>query len=89
MVIFIIIGLISAAITIGLGYWSYVLGKQRKTNLIGSIIPVGYFIVRVIFAATMGDGMRELLTSSVGSLVIALVYFGLFAWGRQRTSKKV
>jgi len=56
--------------------------------LIGSIIPLGYCIVRAVFAITMGDGMRELLTSLVGSLVIALVYFGLFAWGKQRTNKK-
>jgi len=88
MIVFLVIGLISLAVTIGLGYWNYALGRQNKTNLIGSIIPLGYFIVRAIFAVTMGDGMRELLTSLVGSLVIALVYFGLFAWGKQRTSKK-
>jgi len=86
MIIFIIIGLITAVITVGLGYWSYVLGKQRKTNLIGSVIPLGYFIVRAIFAVTMGDGTQELLTSLVGSLVIALVYFGLFAWGKHRAN---
>nr|WP_137607074.1 hypothetical protein [Lactiplantibacillus daoliensis] len=85
MIILIIIGLIFAAVTIGLGYWSYILGKQQKTNFTGSIIPLGYFIVRAIFAVTMGDGTRELLTSLVGSLVIALIYIWLFSWGKQRT----
>lgn len=32
MIVFIISGLISAAITIGLGYWSYALGKQRTSK---------------------------------------------------------
>ena len=55
MIVFIVIGLISLAVTIGLGYWNYALGRQNKTNLIGSIIPLGYFIVRAIFAVTMVD----------------------------------
>jgi len=88
MIVFIIVGLTSVSITIGLGYWSYILGKRQKANLIGSFIPLGYFIAREIFAVTMGDGTQELLTSLVGSLVISLVYFGLFAWGKQRVGKK-
>lgn len=56
MTAFIVIGLLTTVIMIGLGYWSYVLGKRGKTNLIGSIIPGGYFAIRTIFAITLSKG---------------------------------
>ncbi|MCM2635265.1 hypothetical protein NDQ38_10835 [Lactiplantibacillus plantarum] len=57
MLVFIVIGLITGVITIGLGYWSYALGKRNKLNLVGSVIPVGYFIVRLVFVRVLGDGI--------------------------------
>ena len=76
MLVFIVIGLITAVITIGLGYWSYILGKRNKSNLVGSVIPVGYFIVRLVFVLVLGEGVRELITSLVGNLVITVTYVG-------------
>ena len=87
MFVFIAIGLITAVITIGLGYWSYVIGKHNQTNLIGSIIPAGYFIVRVIFAVVLCEGSQELITSLAGNLAITIIFVGLFAWGKQRAGK--
>ena len=78
MLVFIVIGLITAVITIGLGYWSYILGKRNKSNLVGSVIPVGYFIVRLVFVLVLGEGVRELITSLVGNLVITVIYVLLF-----------
>ncbi|MGA3555391.1 hypothetical protein ACA614_03350 [Lactiplantibacillus plantarum] len=88
MLVFIVIGLITAVITIGLGYWSYALGKCNKSNLVGSVIPVGYFIVRLVFVLVLGEGVRELITSLVGNLVITVIYVLLFVWGRQRFNKQ-
>ncbi|EIW15014.1 putative membrane protein [Lactiplantibacillus pentosus KCA1] len=88
MLVFILIGLITVVITIGLGYWSYALGKRSKSNLVGSIIPVGYFIVRLAFALVLGEDVREMITSLVGNLVITVVYILLFVWGRQRCNKQ-
>ena len=50
MLVFIVIGLITAVITIGLGYWSYALGKCNKSNLVGSVIPVGNLVITVVYA---------------------------------------
>ncbi|CDN27134.1 hypothetical protein [Lactiplantibacillus plantarum] len=88
MLVFILIGLITAVITIGLGYWSYILGKRNKSNIVGSVIPVGYFIVRLVFVLVLGEGVRELITSLVGNLVITVIYVLLFVWGRQRFNKQ-
>ncbi|ARK33251.1 hypothetical protein [Lactiplantibacillus plantarum] len=88
MLVFIVIGLITAVITIGLGYWSYTLGKRNKSNIVGSVIPAGYFIVRLVFVLVLGEGVRELITSLVGNLVITVIYVLLFVWGRQRFNKQ-
>ena len=88
MLVFIVIGLITAVITIGLGYWSYILGNRNKSNIVGSVIPVGYFIVRLVFVLVLGEGVRELITSLVGNLVITVIYVLLFVWGRQRFNKQ-
>ncbi|MBP5809715.1 hypothetical protein [Lactiplantibacillus argentoratensis] len=88
MLVFIVIGLITAVITISLGYWSYILGKRNKSNLVGSVIPAGYFIVRLVFVLVLGEGVRELITSLVGNLVITGIYVLLFVWGRQRFNKQ-
>ena len=88
MLVFIVIGLITAVITIGLGYWSYILGNRNKSNIVGSVIPAGYFIVRLVFVLVLGEGVRELITSLVGNLVITVIYVLLFVWGRQRFNKQ-
>ncbi|WP_430490900.1 hypothetical protein [Lactiplantibacillus pentosus] len=88
MLVFIVIGLITAVITISLGYWSYALGKRNKSNLVGSVIPVGYFVARLVFVLVLGEGIQELITSLVGNLVITIIYVLLFVWGRQRFNKQ-
>ncbi|MCM2633228.1 hypothetical protein, partial [Lactiplantibacillus plantarum] len=60
----------------------------NKSNLVGSVIPVGYFIVRLVFVLVLGEGVRELITSLVGNLVITVIYVLLFVWGRQRFNKQ-
>ncbi len=87
MLVFIVIGLITAVITIGLGYWSYILGKRNKSNLVGSVIPVGYFIVRLVFVLVLGEDVRELITSLVGNLVITVIYVLLFGDDNDSISK--
>jgi F0F1-type ATP synthase membrane subunit c/vacuolar-type H+-ATPase subunit K len=52
---------ITAVITVGLGCWGYALGKRNKLNLLGSVIPVGYFILRLVFALVLGAGVREVI----------------------------
>ncbi|WP_436703496.1 hypothetical protein [Lactiplantibacillus plantarum] len=88
MLVFIVLGVITAVITLGLGYWSYILGKRNKSNIVGSVIPAGYFIVRLVFVLVVGEGVRELITSVVGNLVITVVYVLLFVWGRQRFTRQ-
>ncbi|MGL3697971.1 hypothetical protein ACSX7Y_16355, partial [Lactiplantibacillus plantarum subsp. plantarum] len=56
--------------------------------LVGSVIPVGYFIVRLVFVLVLGEGVRELITSLVGNLVITVIYVLLFVWGRQRLNRQ-
>jgi len=72
---------------IGLGYWSYALGKRNQTNLVGAIIPTVYFIVRAFLAVMVQSTTRGLLTSLVGSLILSLIYYGLFAWRKYRANK--
>ncbi|WP_455583434.1 hypothetical protein [Lactiplantibacillus pentosus] len=88
MLVFILIGTITAVITIGLGYWNYVLGKRKKSSLVGSVIPAGYFVVRLIFAFLLCEGAKELVTSISGNVVITVVYVLLFIWGKQRSTNQ-
>ncbi|WP_420324101.1 hypothetical protein, partial [Lactiplantibacillus herbarum] len=74
ILVIVLIGLLLLVITLGLGYWSYVLGKRNQTNLVGAIIPAVYFIVRALLAVMMQSTTRGLITSLVGSLI----YYGLF-----------
>ena len=62
--------------------------RKRKSNLVGSVIPVGYFIVRLVFVLVLGEGVRELITSLVGNLVITAIYVLLFVWGQQRFNRQ-
>ena len=59
MLVFIVIGLITAVITIGLGYWSYILGKRNKSNLVGSVIPVGNLVITVVYALLFVGGRQR------------------------------
>ncbi len=67
--------------------WSYAVGKRNKLNLLGSVIPVGYFIVWLAFTLVLGEGVREMITSLVGNLVFTFIYDLLFVSGRQRFNK--
>ncbi|WP_048000503.1 hypothetical protein [Lactiplantibacillus herbarum] len=87
MLVVVLIGLLLIVITLGLGYWSYVLGKRNSTNLVGAIIPAVYFIVRALLAVMMQGSTRELITSLIGSLIFSLIYYGLFVWGKHRANK--
>lgn len=66
---------------------SYAVEKRNKLNLLGSVIPVGYFIVRLAFALLLGEGVRKMITSLVGNLVFTFIYVLLFVSGRQRFNK--
>ncbi|WP_122551164.1 hypothetical protein [Lactiplantibacillus plantarum] len=59
MLVFIVIGLITGVITIGLGYWSYALGKRNKLNLVGSVIPVGNLVIIVVYALLFVGGRQR------------------------------
>jgi len=87
MLIIILIGLLVLVVTIGLGYWDYVLGRHNQSKLVGAIIPMGYFIVRAISAVTTQQTTRGLVTSLTGSLLFSLVYYGLFVLGKRRVTK--
>ncbi|EHS82984.1 hypothetical protein [Lactiplantibacillus plantarum] len=87
MVTIIMIGVVIIGITLGLGFWSYLLGKRNQSNFVGTIIPIAYFVVRTVLAATTQNTTHGLVSSLVGSLLFSLVYYGLFAWGKHRTNK--
>ena len=87
MATIIIIGVVIIGITLGLGYWSYLLGKRNQSNFVGTIIPIAYFVVRTVLAVTTQNMTRGLVSSLVGSLLFSLAYYGLFAWGKYRTNK--
>ncbi|AQY70695.1 MULTISPECIES: hypothetical protein [Lactiplantibacillus] len=87
MVTIIMIGVVIIGITLGLGFWSYLLGKRNQSNFVGTIIPIAYFVVRTVLAVTTQNMTRGLVSSLVGSLLFSLVYYGLFAWGKHRTNK--
>lgn len=87
MLIIILIGLLVLVVTIGLGYWNYVLGRHNQANLVGAIIPLGYFIVRAISAVTTQQTTRGMVISLAGSLLIGLVYYGLYILGKHRVNK--
>ncbi|ANJ14282.1 MULTISPECIES: hypothetical protein [Lactiplantibacillus] len=87
MATIIIIGVVIIGITLGLGFWSYLLGKRNQSNFVGTIIPIAYFVVRTVLAVTTQNMTRGLVSSLVGSLLFSLVYYGLFAWGKHRTNK--
>ncbi|MGX7693233.1 hypothetical protein ACWPXM_14010 [Lactiplantibacillus plantarum] len=74
-------------ITLGLGLWSYWLGKRTQTNLVDVIIPVAYFAVRAILAVMTQTATHGLVSSLVGSLLFSLIYYGLFVWGKHRADK--
>ncbi|MBX4157849.1 hypothetical protein VZM76_01715 [Lactiplantibacillus plantarum] len=87
MFIILIIGLLLLVVTLGLGYWSYLLGKRNQSNFVGTIIPVAYFAVRAILAVMTQTTTHGLVSSLVGSLLFSLIYYGLFAWGKHRANK--
>ncbi|WP_407873812.1 hypothetical protein [Lactiplantibacillus plantarum] len=45
-------------ITLGLGVWSYLLGKRNQSNFVGTVIPVAYFAVRAILAVMTQTGCK-------------------------------
>ncbi|WP_328797495.1 hypothetical protein VSX70_01620 [Lactiplantibacillus plantarum] len=49
MLVFIVIGLITAVITIGLGYWSYILGKRNKSNLVGNLVITVIYVLLFVW----------------------------------------
>ncbi|MCT3279876.1 hypothetical protein FIV30_12400 [Lactiplantibacillus plantarum] len=79
--------MITAVIIVDLDCLSYAVEKRNKLNLLGSVIPVGYFIVRLAFALLLGEGVRKMITSLVGNLVFTFIYVLLFVSGRQRFNK--
>ncbi len=81
MATIIIIGVVIIGITLGLGYWSYLLGKRNQSNFVGTVIPVAYFAVRAILAVMTQTTTHGLVSSLVGSLLFSLIYYGLFVWG--------
>ncbi|QBX94976.1 hypothetical protein [Lactiplantibacillus plantarum] len=87
MFIILIIGLLLLVVTLGLGYWSCLLGKRNQSNFVGTIIPVAYFAVRAILAVMTQTAAHGLVSSLVGSLLFSLIYYGLFAWGKHCVNK--
>ena len=87
MLVIVVIGLFLLAVTLGLGYWSYLLGKRNQSNFVGTIIPVAYFAVRAILAVMTQTATHGLVSSLVGSLLFSLIYYGLFAWGKHWANK--
>ena len=87
MFIILIIGLLLLVVTLGLGYWSYLLGKRNQSNFVGTIIPVAYFAVRAILAVMTQTTTHDLVLSLVGSLLFSLIYYGLFVGGKHRANK--
>ncbi|MCM2586107.1 hypothetical protein NDQ54_08270 [Lactiplantibacillus plantarum] len=87
MATIIIIGVVIIGITLGLGFWSYLLGKRNQSNFVGTIIPIAYFVVRTVLVVTTQNTTHGLVSSLVGSLLFSLVYYGLFAWGKYQTNK--
>ncbi len=81
MATIIIIGVVIIGIMLGLGFWSYLLGKRNQSNFVGTIIPIAYFVVRTVLVVTTQNTTHGLVSSLVGSLLFSLVYYGLFAWG--------
>lgn len=78
MATIIIIGVVIIGITLGLGFWSYLLGKRNQSNFVGTIIPIAYFVVRTVLVVTTQNTTHGLVSSLVGSLLFSLVYYGLF-----------
>ena len=87
MLVIVVIGLFLLAVTLGLGYWSYLLGKRNQSNFVGTIIPVAYFAVRAILAVMIQTTTHGLVSSLVGSLLFSLAYYGLSAWGKCLANK--
>jgi hypothetical protein len=87
LLIIVTIGVLVMVITLGLGVWSYLLGKRNQSNFVGTIIPVAYFAVRAILAVMTQTTTHGLVSSLVGSLLFSLIYYGLFAWGKHRANK--
>ena len=87
MLIILIIGLLLLVVTLGLGYWSYLLGKRNQSNFVGTVIPVAYFAVRAILAVMTQTTTHGLVSSLVGSLLFSLAYYGLSAWGKCLANK--
>ncbi|MCM2586101.1 hypothetical protein [Lactiplantibacillus plantarum] len=87
MFIILIIGLLLLVVTLGLGYWSYLLGKRNQSNFVGTVIPVAYFAVRAILAVMIQTTTHGLVSSLVGGLLFSLIYYGLFVWGKHRANK--
>ena len=87
MLIIVTIGVLVMVITLGLGVWSYLLGKRNQSNFVGTVIPVAYFAVRAILAVMTQTATHGLVSSLVGSLLFSLIYYGLFVWGKHRADK--
>ena len=87
MLIIVTIGVLVMVITLGLGVWSYLLGKRNQSNFVGTVIPVAYFAVRAILAVMTQTATHGLVSSLVGSLLFSLIYYGLFVGGTHRANK--
>jgi len=84
MNLYALVALVMVLVTVGLGVLQYQLGKKQKTRLIGSIVPVGYFVMRVLMALFTSDDTTAITTSIVGSLIIAAIYYFIYSVTKKR-----
>ncbi|WP_048000959.1 hypothetical protein [Lactiplantibacillus herbarum] len=87
MLIVVLIYIMLLAIVLGLGYWSYVIGRREWSDAAGDVIPVTYFFVGLLLAGMIQGSMQETVTLIVGGLLLSVANFGLFLWGKHRASK--
>jgi len=86
-VLVIILSGILIIIVLGLDYWSYMLGRQGRSDSAGDIIPVTYFFVGVLLAGMIQGTMRETVTLIVSGLLLCVINFSLYFWGKQQASQ--
>jgi len=86
VLVIILIGML-VAIALGLGYWSYVLGRREQSDSAGDVIPLTYFFVGILLAGMIQGSMRETITLIVGGVLLSVINFGLFWWGKHQASQ--
>lgn len=84
----IVIAIVSLVLTIAFGFIQYKLGKKNKSNKIGMIIPIIYFVIRMLTIWSVSNIKGSVISSIIGAVIFTGIYWWIFIANKKRAIEK-